>query len=134
MSNFFSRMFAAVMLDLTLMSYLTLVSVDVDVRFDVDVRLDAGIRFEEQLLTNTAPLHSLHDKVCDLTLKTPAKSSDLHTLVTCLLKPALEHGLPLAESKVPFGLKRPIRLLLKKANLDKEVLKNYGPPSKLSFC
>ena len=76
-------------------------------------------------------------------MKSPSKSCELDPLPTNLLKQVLEYVLPLitaiinrslVESKVPACFKKAnVRPLLKKPNLDKEVLNNYRPVSNLPF-
>jgi hypothetical protein len=70
-------------------------------------------------------------------------SCELDPLPTKLLKPCLDHVLPLitdivnkslSEQCVPASFKQAIvRPLHKKPNLDKEILKNYRPVSSLPF-
>ena len=86
-----------------------------------------------------SPLY-LHGKII---LAAPTKSCELDPLPTKLLKPCLDPVLPsitdivnksLSEQCVPASFKQAIvRPLLKKPNLDKEMLKNYRPVSNLPF-
>jgi exonuclease III len=105
------------------------------------VVMSADVRFEGQPLTQLEP--STQDEVRNIIMKSPSKSCELDPLPTNLLKQVLEYVLPLitaiinrslVESKVPACFKKAnVRPLLKKPNLDKEVLNNYRPVSNLPF-
>ena len=101
----------------------------------------ADIKFEGEPLTSFSPVSS--DELRKIILAAPTKSCELDPLPTKLLKPCLDHVLPsitdivnksLSEQCVPASFKQAIvRPLLKKPNLDKEILKNYRPVSNLPF-
>lgn len=83
------------------------------------------------------------EEIRKIILSSPSKSCELDPLPTTLLKCCLESILPviarivnksLSESYFPPAFKRAVvRPLLKKTDLDKEVLKNYRPVSNLTF-
>lgn len=83
------------------------------------------------------------DEIRKIILASPTKSCELDPLPTKLLKQCLDYLLPaitsivnksLSQICVPTPFKRAVvRPLLKKSNLDKEVLKNYRPVSNLPF-
>ena len=82
-------------------------------------------------------------KIRHIILKAPSKSCELDPLPSWLLKECVDELSPIVtsivdaslnHSIVPLSLKTAlIRPLLKKSELDKEVLKNYRPVSNLSF-
>jgi hypothetical protein len=85
-----------------------------------------------------------HQVICrKMIFAAPTKSCELDPLPTKLLKPCLDHVFPsitdivnksLYEQCVPASFKQAIvRPLLKKPNLDKEMLKNYRLVSNLPF-
>jgi hypothetical protein len=90
----------------------------------------ADIKFEGELLTSFSPVSS--DELRKIILAAPTKSCELDPLPTKLRKPCLNHVLPsitdivnksLSEQCIPASFKQAIvRPLLKKPNLDKEML------------
>jgi hypothetical protein len=103
--------------------------------------MSADVKFEGQHLTHFKP--ATQDEVRIVVMKSPSKSCELDPLPTNLLKKVLECLLPLitriinkslVESDVPAYFKKAhVRPLIKKPNLDKEVLENYRPVSNLPF-
>jgi hypothetical protein len=83
------------------------------------------------------------DEIRKLILSSPSKHCDLDPMPTWMLKEHLELLLPvitklvnlsLATSTVPIQFKNAVvKPLLKKTNLDAEILKNYRPVSNLTF-
>ncbi|CAC5397331.1 unnamed protein product [Mytilus coruscus] len=99
------------------------------------------LKFEGHPLTDCTPASA--EEVRKIILKAPTKSCELHPLPTKILKPCLKSlatvitkrvNLSLEQCCVPQSFKEAVvRPLLKKAGLDKEVLKNYRPVSSLPF-
>ena len=99
------------------------------------------LKFEGQPLTFFTPASV--QEVRKIILKAPTKSCELDPLPTKILKPCLNSlaaiitkivNLSLEQCCVPPSFKEAVvRPLLKKAGLDKEVLKNYRPVSNLPF-
>jgi len=101
----------------------------------------ADTKFEGNQLTSFSTASC--DEIRKIILASPTKSCELDPLPTKLLKQCLDYLLPaitsivnksLSQICVPTPFKRAVvRPLLKKSNLDKEVLKNYRPVSNLPF-
>ncbi|KAK3085690.1 hypothetical protein FSP39_007270 [Pinctada imbricata] len=101
----------------------------------------ADVKFTGNALTEFSAVDS--EDLRKIISNSVSKSCDLDAIPTFLFKEHLDHFLPiittivnssLAESKVPSVYKEAIvRPLLKKSNLDKDVLKNYRPVSNLPF-
>lgn len=107
---------------------------------NIDV-LRADIKFIGEQLSTFSPASC--EEVRKIITAAPSKSCELDPLPTAFVKTCLDTLLPtitsivnksLSEATVPQAFKRAIvRPLLKKYNLDKEVMKNYRPVSNLSF-
>ena len=103
--------------------------------------MSADIKFEGQHLGHFKP--AIQDQVHVVIIKSPSKSCEFYQLLKNLLKKVLKCLLPLitriknkslAEFDVPaYFRKAHVRPLIKKPNLDKEVLENYWPISNLPF-
>jgi hypothetical protein len=93
------------------------------------------------LLESLAPV--TEEVVQKLISRFPAKSCSLDPIPTCLLKSCIDVLLPvvtsivnlsMSTSRMPTSMKKAVVTpLLKKPNLDAELLKNYRPVSNLSF-
>ena len=102
-----------------------------------------SVRKQANQISLTLFQPTCQEEIRKIIQKSPSKSCELDPIPTWLLKTCLEPVLPLItdivnasikESTVPDRFKLAyIRPLLKKKNLDKEVLKNYRPVSNLPF-
>ncbi len=105
------------------------------------ILMGADVKFEGRHLTHFKP--ATQDEVRFVIMKSSSKSGELDPLPTNLLKKVLECLLllitritnkSLVECDVPTYFKKTYaRPLIKKPNLDKEVLRNYWPVSNLPF-
>jgi exonuclease III len=103
--------------------------------------MDFDTIFDGLPLTEFSP--TTQKEIHDIIINSPSKSCQLDPFPTHFLKQCLPKLLPIItniinksimESKVPMQFKKAvIKPLIKKPNLDKEVLKNYRPVSNLSF-
>ena len=94
---------------------------------------DADVKFEDQHLTHFRP--AIRDEVRVAITKSPAKSCELDPLPTNLSKSVLECLLPLISTIIKKSLvkfdfpsyftKAQVLSLIKKRNLDKDVLDNF---------